>query len=197
VGASKTQQSTGPSMLQVLAICGSLRKGSYNRQLMNASIGLAPEGMTIKEAPSFANLAIYNFDDQQATGFPKESEALHEAVKAADGVLIVSAEYNWSIPGGLKNAIDWLSRYKEVSFKDKPVCIQSAAPGLLGGSRMQYHLRMTMQAVDAILFGKPEVIVNQAASKFADGQLKDQMAIDLIKQQLAGFAKFIERVKVR
>jgi chromate reductase, NAD(P)H dehydrogenase (quinone) len=184
-------------MAQVLAICGSLRKGSFNRQLMNASIGLAPEGMTIKEAPSFANIPIYNFDDQQATGFPKDVDALHEAVRGADGVLIVSAEYNWSIPGGLKNAIDWLSRYKEVSFKDKPVCLQSAAPGLLGGSRMQYHLRMTMQSIDAILFGKPEVIVNQAASKFADGQLKDQAAIDLIKQQLAGFAKFIERVKVR
>ena len=106
--------------------------------------GLRPEGMTIKEAPSFAKLPIYNFDDQQSTGFPKDFDALHEAVKAADGVLIVSAEYNWSIPGGLKNAIDWLSRYKEVSFKDKPVCIQSAAPGLLGGSRMQYHLRMAL-----------------------------------------------------
>lgn len=184
-------------MAQVLAICGSLRKGSFNRQLMNASIGLAPEGMTIKEAPSFGKLPIYNFDDQQATGFPPESDALHNAVNAADGVLIVSSEYNWSIPGGLKNAIDWLSRYKEVAFKDKPVCIQSAAPGLLGGSRMQYHLRMSLQAIDAILFGKPEVIVNLAASKFADGQLKDQAALDLIKQQLASFAKFIERVKVR
>ena len=70
--------------------------------------------MTIKEAPSFAKLPIYNFDDQQSTGFPKDADALHEAVRAADGVLIVSAEYNWSIPGGLKNAIDWLSRYKEV-----------------------------------------------------------------------------------
>jgi chromate reductase len=184
-------------MAQVLAICGSLRKGSFNRMLMNASMGLAPAGMTIKEAPSFAKLPIYNFDDQQATGFPAESDALNNAVAAADGVLIVSAEYNWSIPGGLKNAIDWLSRYKEVSFKDKPVCIQSAAPGLLGGARMQYHLRMSMQSVDAILFGKPEVIVNLAASKFADGALKDQAALDLIKQQLAAFAKFIERVKVR
>jgi chromate reductase len=165
--------------------------------LMNTSIGLAPEGMTIKEGPSFATLPIYNFDDQQATGFPKDADALHEAVRAADGVLVVSAEYNWSIPGGLKNAIDWLSRYKEVSLKDKPVCIQSAAPGLLGGSRMQYHLRMSLQSVDAILFGKPEVIVNMAASKFADGALKDQAAIDLIKQQLAAFAKFIERVKPR
>ena len=184
-------------MANVVAICGSLRKGSFNRMLMNASIGLAPEGMTIKEAPPFAKLPIYNFDDQQSTGFPKDSDALHEAVRGADGVLIVSPEYNWSIPGGLKNAIDWLSRYKEVSFKDKPVCIQSAAPGLLGGSRMQYHLRMALQAIDAQLFGKPEVIVNMAASKFADGKLTDQAAIDLIKQQVAAVGKFIERVTVR
>ena len=183
-------------MANVLAMCGSLRKGSFNRQLMNASIGLAPAGMTIKEGPSFAKFPIYNFDDQQATGFPKEVDALNDAIKAADGVLFVSAEYNWSVPGGLKNAIDWISRYKEVSFKDKPVCIQSAAPGLLGGSRMQYHLRMVMQSIDAQLFGKPEVIVNMAANKFADGALKDQAAIDLIKQQLAAFGKFIDRVKV-
>jgi chromate reductase len=181
--------------LNVLAICGSLRKGSFNRMLMNASIGLAPPGMTIKEAPPFGQFPIYNFDDQQATGFPKAVDALNEAVKAADGVLVVSSEYNWSIPGGLKNAIDWLSRYKEVVFKDKPCCIQSAAPGLLGGSRMQYHLRMSLTSVDAILFGKPEVIVNMAASKFADGQLKDQAALDLIKQQLAAFANFIKRVR--
>ena len=184
-------------MANVVAICGSLRKGSFNRQLLNTSMGLIPEGMTIKEAPPFGKLPIYNFDDQQSTGFPKDSDALHEAVKSADGVLIVSPEYNWSIPAGLKNAIDWLSRYKEVSFKDKPVCIQSAAPGLLGGSRMQYHLRMALQAIDAQLFGKPEVIVNMAANKFADGKLTDQAAIDLIKQQLAAFGKFIERVKVR
>jgi chromate reductase len=183
-------------MANVVAICGSLRKGSFNRQLMNASISLAPAGMTIKEAPSYANIPIYNFDDQQSTGFPKDSDALHEAIRAADGVLIVSPEYNWSVPAGLKNAIDWLSRYKEVSFKDKPVAIQSTAGGLLGGSRMQYHLRMVLHAVDAQLFGKPEVIVNMAASKFADGALKDQGAIDLIKQQLAAFAKFIERHKV-
>ena len=184
-------------MANVVAICGSLRKGSFNRQLMNASMGLGPEGMTFKEAPSFAKYPIYNFDDQQATGIPKDVDALNDQIKAADGVLIVSAEYNWSIPGGLKNAIDWLSRYKEVTFKDKPVCIQSAAPGLLGGSRMQYHLRMAMLAIDAQLFGKPEVIVNMAASKFTDGKLTDQAAIDLIKQQLAAFGKFIDRVTVR
>ena len=154
--------------------------------------------MTIKEAPSFAKLPIYNFDDQQSTGFPKDSDALHEAVRAADGVLIVSAEYNWSIPGGLKNAIDWLSRYKEVSFKDKPVCIQSAAPGLLGGSRMQYHLRQSLTSIDALIFGRPEVIVTFAPQKFdeATGELKDQTTRDMIKLQLAAFAKFIERVSV-
>ncbi len=182
-------------MANVVAICGSLRKGSFNRMLMNASIGLAPEGMTIKEGPSFAKLPIYNADDQQATGFPKDSDALHEAIRAADAVLVVSPEYNWSVPGGLKNAIDWLSRYKEVAFKDKPVAIQSAAGGLLGGARMQYALRMVLQGVDANLFGKPEVIVNMAANKFADGVLKDQGAQDLIKQQLAAFAKFIARHK--
>ena len=183
--------------LNVLAICGSLRKGSFNRMLMNASIGLAPVGMTIKEAPSFASFPIYNFDDQQATGFPKAVDALNDAVKAADGLLFVSAEYNWSIPGGLKNAIDWLSRYKEVVIKDKPCLIQSAAPGLLGGSRMQYHLRMSLTSIDAILFGKPEVIVNLAAQKFDQptGTLKDQAALDLIKQQLAAFVEFIKRVR--
>src|ERR1043165_1807916 len=118
-------------MANVVAICGSLRKGSFNRMLMNTSIGLAPAGMTIKEAPSFANIPIYNFDDQQATGFPKDADALNDAVKDADGGRTVSAEYSWSVPGGLKNAIDWLPRYRAVSFKDKPVCIQSAAPGLL------------------------------------------------------------------
>jgi chromate reductase, NAD(P)H dehydrogenase (quinone) len=181
--------------LNVLTICGSLRKGSFNRMLMNASIGLAPDGMTIKEAPSFASFPIYNFDDQQATGIPKVVDPLHDAIRAADGVLIVSAEYNWSIPGGLKNAIDWLSRYKDVALKNKPCCIQSAAPGLLGGSRMQYHLRMSLTSIDAVLFGKPEVIVNLAASKFADGALKDQGALDLIKQQLAAFGEFIKRVR--
>jgi chromate reductase len=161
--------------------------------LMNTSIGLAPEGMIIKEGPSFASFPIYNFDDQQASGIPAAVTALGEAIRSADGVLVVSSEYNWSIPGGLKNAIDWLSRMKEVPFVGKPTCIQSAAPGLLGGSRMQYHLRMALHAVDASLFGKPEVIVNMAASKFAEGKLTDQGAIDLIKQQLAAFGKFIER----
>jgi len=183
-------------MANVVAICGSLRKGSFNRMLMNASIGLAPEGMTIKEAPSFANLPIYNFDDQQSKGFPKDADALHEAVRAADGVLIVSAEYNWSVPGGLKNAIDWLSRYKEVSFKDKPVAIQSASQGPLGGARMQYHMRQMFVFLNAFVFNTPEIFVGQAQNKFNDkGELNDEATRDFLKKQLDAFAKFVERVK--
>ncbi|MEW6452481.1 MAG: NADPH-dependent FMN reductase [Pseudomonadota bacterium] len=186
-------------MANVMAICGSLRKGSLNRMLMNASIAAAPAGMTIKEGPSFAGFPIYNFDIQNSSGFPADVDAYADAVRKADGLLIVSPEYNWTIPAGLKNMIDWLSRYKEVPFKDKPVAIQSVAGGLLGGSRMQYHLRQCLTSVDCHLFGKPEVIVNMGASKFdaATGALKDQATADLVKQQMEAFAKYIERVKAK
>ena len=114
----------------------------------------------------------------------------------ADGVIIVSPEYNWGIPGGLKNAIDWVSRLKEVPFREKPVALQSCSGGLLGGGRMQYQLRMALGAIDAFLFGKPEVFVNFAAKKFDEKTLAltDQPTIDMVKQQLAGFEKFIRRL---
>jgi len=174
-------------------LIGSLAKGSLNRKLAKALVNLAPAELVLTEIP-FRDLPLYSQDYDAE--FPPPARALKDALAAIEAVLFVTPEFNRSIPGGLKNAIDWLSRYKEVSLKDKPVCIQSAAPGLLGGSRMQYHLRMALQAIDAQLFGKPEVIVNMAANKFADGALKDQAAIDLIKQQLAAFGKFIDRVKV-
>jgi chromate reductase len=181
--------------LDVLVICGSLRKGSYNAALARTLPGLAPAGIKLRSAPSFEKLPIYNFDLQQSGGFPAEANAWADAVRSADGVIVVSPEYNWSIPGGLKNAIDWVSRMKEQPFKDKPVALQSAAGGILGGSRMQYHLRQSLLSIDALLFGKPEVIVTFAAQKFDEKtlELKDQTAIDLVKQQLAGFEKFIRR----
>jgi chromate reductase, NAD(P)H dehydrogenase (quinone) len=182
--------------LDVLVICGSLRKGSYNAAMARTLPGLAPPGLKLRTAPSFETLPIYNFDLQQSSGFPAEANAWADAVRGADGVIVVSPEYNWSIPGGLKNAIDWVSRMKEQPFKDKPVALQSAAGGILGGSRMQYHLRQSLLSIDAILFGKPEVIVCFAAQKFDEKtlELKDQTAIDLIKQQLVGFEKFIRRL---
>jgi len=181
--------------LDVLLICGSLRKGSYNAALGRTLPKLAPDGIKLRDAPTFATMPIYNFDDQQGSGFPAAVTSWADAVRSADGVIVVSPEYNWSIPGGLKNAIDWVSRMKDQPFKDKPVALQSAAGGILGGSRMQYHLRQSLLSIDASLFGKPEVIITFAAQKFDEKtlELKDQTAIDLIKQQLAGFEKFIRR----
>jgi chromate reductase, NAD(P)H dehydrogenase (quinone) len=182
--------------LDVLVICGSLRKGSYNAALARTLPSLAPPGLKLRSAPSFETFPVYNFDLQQSSGFPAAVNAWADAIRSADALIVVSPEYNWSIPGGLKNAIDWASRMKEQPFKDKPVALQSCAGGILGGSRMQYHLRMSLLSIDATLFGKPEVIVTFAAQKFDEKtlELKDQTAIDLVKQQLAGFEKFARRL---
>src|SRR5215470_17408425 len=177
--------------LDVLVICGSLRKGSYNAALARTLPALAPGGMKLRPAPPFETFPIYNFDIQNSSGFPADVNTWADAIRSADGMIIVSPEYNWSIPGGLKNAIDWVSR-----IKDKPVALQSAAGGILGGSRMQYHLRQSLTSVDVILFGRPEVIVTSAPQKFDEKtlELKDETAIGMIEQQLAEFEKFIRRV---
>src|SRR5437016_8218016 len=143
--------------------------------------------MKLRPASSFERFPIYNFDIQNATGFPAEIVAWAEAIRAADGVIIVSPEYNWSIPGALKNAIDWVSRMKDQPFKDKPVALQSCAGGVLGGARMQYHLRQSLISVDAILFGRPEILVTFSAKKFDEKTLElvDQPTIDIVTQQLA------------
>ncbi len=183
--------------LKVLVVCGSLRKGSFNAALARMAPKLAPPSLSFSDAPSFAQMPIYNFDDQSSGGFPATVTAWAEAIRAADGILFVSPEYNWTIPGGLKNAIDWVSRMKEQPFAGKPCAVQSAAGGLLGGARMQYHLRQSLVSLDVHWFGRPEVIVSFAAQKFdaATLELKDQTAIDMVKAQLAGFEKFIRMVK--
>jgi len=184
------------NQLTVLVVCGSLRKGSYNAALASALPRLAPDGMVLKAAPAWDKMPLYNFDIQHSTGFPAEVITWAEAIRAADGVIIASPEYNWTIPGGLKNAIDWVSRMKDVPFKDKPVAIQSCAGGVLGGARMQYHLRQCLTSIDAFLFGRPEVLITFAAKKFDEKtlELTDQPTIDIVKQQLAGFEKFIRRL---
>ena len=181
----------------ILVICGSLRKGSFNASVARTLPALAPPEFTLKPAPSFANFPIYNADIQNLTGFPADVNAWADAIRAADGVIIVSPEYNWSIPGGLKNAIDWASRMKEVAFKDKPVALMSASNGQLGAARMQYALRMALTAVDALLLGRPEVFVNGVAKKIDEktGELTDEPTKDAIKLQLAAFAKFVARAK--
>jgi chromate reductase, NAD(P)H dehydrogenase (quinone) len=194
--ASLEGEDVADEKLDVVVICGSLRRGSYNAALARTLPALAPAAMVLRAAPSFEKFPIYNFDIQNSSGFPAEVNAWADAVRSADALVIVSPEYNWSIPGGLKNAIDWVSRMKDQPFKDKPVAFQSAAAGILGGSRMQYHLRQSLTSLDIIPFGRPEVIVTFAAQKFDEKtlELKDQTAIDLIRQQLAAFEKFVRRV---
>src|SRR5579863_6328298 len=119
-------------MTSVISICGSLRKGSYNRMVLEALPGWAPAGMTITEAPPFAEFPLYNADIENSTGFPEPVHTLAEAVRAADGVIFVSPEYNFSIPGGLKNALDWVSRVPNQPFAGKAVVLISASPGILG-----------------------------------------------------------------
>ncbi|HXX07198.1 MAG TPA: NADPH-dependent FMN reductase [Pseudolabrys sp.] len=181
----------------VLVICGSLRKGSYNAALTRALPGLAPPEIKFVTAPPLGTLPLYNADMQEASGFPGPAEDLAAAIRAADGVLFVTPEYNWSMPGGLKNAIDWVSRMKEQPFEGKPVAIQSCSQGPLGGARMQYHWRMSMTFLKAFIFGTPEVFVGNAASKFDQSSLEltDQGTKDAVKAQLAAFGKFIKRVK--
>src|ERR1700759_52031 len=180
--------------VNVVSICGSLRKGSFNAALARLAPKLAPPGMAITPAPSLDTFPLYNHDVQDASGFPAAANELAAAIRAADGVLICSPEYNWSFPGVLKNAIDWVSRMKEQPFAMKPVAIQSAATGLLGGAGLQYHLRQTLTSIDALLFGPPAVIGPLAGQKSDDKrELKAQPTIDLIKQQLASFEKFIRK----
>jgi len=181
--------------MNIVAICGSLRKGSYNRMLMQALPSLAPAGMSIKEAPSFAEFPLYNADIQNSTGFPAAVRTLADAIRGADGVVFCTPEYNFSVPGPLKNAIDWVSRLPDQPFAGKPVAIQSASPGPLGGGRVQYELRRTMVFLDAFTLNKPEIFVGSCASKIDDktGEVKDETTRGLLKQQLEAFAKFVER----
>lgn len=180
-------------MSKVITICGSLRKDSFNRKLANMLPALAPAGMSITPSPSI-ELPLYNADIQ-AQGFPATVTAFADAVRAADGVIIVTPEYNFTIPGGLKNVFDWISRMKEHPFIGKPIAIQSASQGPLGGARMQYDLRKMLLYVDAVSLIKPEIFVTMAQTKFDEaGKLKDEPTITIIKQQLEAFEKFIAKM---
>jgi chromate reductase, NAD(P)H dehydrogenase (quinone) len=183
------------TIFNIISICGSLRKGSYNRMVMNALPGLAPAALSFTEAPPFSEFPLYNADVETSTGFPAPVQKLAEAVRAADGVIIVTPEYNFSIPGALKNALDWVSRVPNQPFTGKPVAIQSAANGSLGGGRMQYDLRRTLLFLNAATFGRPEIFIGNCSTRIdaKTGEITDPQTVELIRQQLAAFAKFVEQ----
>jgi chromate reductase len=164
--------------------------------LMNALPGLAPPGMAFTEAPPFTGFPLYNADIENTSGFPAEVTALADAIRAADGVIIVTPEYNFSVPGALKNALDWVSRMPNQPFAGKPVAIQSASRGPVGGARMQYDLRRILQFLDVLVLPRPEVFVGSCNTRIDEktGAITDETTRGFVKQQLEAFARFIDRL---
>jgi len=180
--------------LRLVTLLGSLREGSFNAAIARSLPDLAPEGVTISALGSVGDLPHYDAD-VQAEGFPPAVEAMAAAIAAADGVIIVTPEYNYSVPGALKNALDWLSRMTPQPFIGKPVVIQTASPGVLGGVRAQYHLRQILVFLDARVLNKPEVMAGGVATKVGGepSVLEDETTRDFIAGQLAAFAAFVRR----
>jgi len=187
-----TDTANGTTTLGVLV--GSLRRESLNAALARALPALAPGGTRIVPLPSIGDFPLYDAD-VQARGFPAPVSRMAEAMRAVEGVVIVSPEYNYSIPGGLKNAIDWISRLPDQPFAGKPIAIQSASPGAIGGARMQYHLRQTMVFLDALVLNRPEVMIGNAHVRIdpAGDVITDATTRDFVAKQLAAFVAFVRK----
>jgi chromate reductase len=181
--------------LNVVAISGSLRKGSLNTALARTAQGLAPGDMKI-EIADISDIPLYNADIDTATP-PPAVQRLREQIKAADALLFVVPEYNFSISGVLKNAIDWASRpMNSASLNGKPVAMMGASMSSLGTARAQYHLRQVCVFNNMFPINKPEVFVGFAHQKFDEnGALKDETARDLIKQLLVNLAAWTRKLK--
>jgi chromate reductase len=166
--------------VNILGFAGSLREGSYNKALLRAAIELAPKGARIEV---FDLDGIPPFNQDQESRPPEKVKEFKVKIKKADAVLIATPEYNYSIPGVLKNAIDWASRpYGDNAFEDKPVAIMSASGGMLGGARAQYHLRQTFVFLNMHPLNRPEVIVPFAAEKIGE---KDEVTDEKTRQKIA------------
>ncbi|EGI8468121.1 NAD(P)H-dependent oxidoreductase [Salmonella enterica] len=184
--------------LNVVTLLGSLRKGSFNGMVARTLPKVAPAGMTVSPPlPSIGDIPLYDADIQQEEGFPASVEALAEQIRNADGVVIVTPEYNYSVPGGLKNAIDWLSRLPEQPLAGKPVLIQTSSMGAIGGARCQYHLRQILVFLDAMVMNKPEFMGGVIQNKVdpQTGEVVDQGTLDHLTGQLTAFGEYIQRVK--
>jgi chromate reductase len=180
--------------IKVLGFAGSLRERSYNKAALRAAVELAPEGMTI-EPFDLAPIQPYN-EDVKEQGFPPPEQELRERIRAADALLIVTPEYNRSIPGVLKNAIDWVSRPPQQPFDGKPVAIFGVSPGMIGTAVAQYHLRQCLGVLNALLLNQPSVMIGQAAQKFdAQGRLTDEVTRELIGKLLVALADWTRRLR--
>jgi chromate reductase len=178
--------------LHFVVVVGSLRRGSFNAAIARALPELAPEGVTIEPLPSVAEFPLYNHDVQDK-GFPPIVTTTAEMIREADGIIIVTPEYNHSIPGVLKNAIDWISRLPNQPFAGKPIALESSSPSLFGGIRAQLHLRHVFVYLDGRVLNKPEVIIPLVNTKIdaATGELTDPATRGFIADQLKAFAAFV------
>jgi len=169
--------------MKILGIAGSLREGSYNRAALRAAQTLAPEGVTIE---TFDIKGLPGFSQDDETNPPAQVVELKQRIRDADAILFVTPEYNYSIPGVLKNAIDWASRpYGDSAWTRKPVAIMGASVGTQGTSRAQYHLRQTFVFLNMYAVNQPEVMISQAHKHFdAEGNLTDDAIKKLIRQLL-------------
>jgi len=182
--------------IRVLAIGGSLRQGSFNHLLLGQAQRQVPDGMSI-EIADLSDVPLYN-GDLQAQGFPASVQRIAEQAARADAFLIATPEYNYSIPGVLKNAIDWLSRVPSAPFKGKPAAIASASMSGLGGVRAQYHLRQVLIYLDVHPLNKPELFISAAHEKFADnGELTDALSREGLDALLTALAAHTRRLQAR
>ena len=180
--------------LLILGFAGSLRKGSYNRALVRAAAEQLPEEAKLEV---FDLEGIPPFNQELESRMPEKVKEFKARIRAADAILIATPEHNYSVPGVLKNAIDWASRpYGDNSFEGKPAAIMSASTGMLGGARAQYHLRQVLVFLDMHPVNRPEVFVTFAAQKVDEqGNLTDETTRKIIKQLLESLVAWTKKLK--
>jgi chromate reductase len=181
-------------VVRVLGISGSLRAASFNTALLRAAIAHAPEGVQI-EVARIDDIPLYS-EDVKAQGFPGPVSRLRDKLAASEAVLIVTPEYNYSVPGVLKNAIDWASRPPSHPFAGKALAIMGASSTAGGTMRAQYHLRQIAVYLDMHPINKPEIFLRNAGSAFdAEGKLTDETTKKLLSQQLEALARWARKLR--
>lgn len=180
--------------IKILGIAGSLRRGSYNRAALRAATQLVPEGASL-EVFELDGIPGFNQDDEQNP--PARIVELKARLRESDAVLFVTPEYNYSIPGVLKNAIDWASRpYGDNAWSGKPAAIMGASIGAIGTARAQYHLRQIFVFLDMLPINKPEVMIGNAAKRFDEqGNLTDDATKGHISQLLQNLVDWTRRLQ--
>ncbi len=182
--------------IHVLGFSGSLRRGSYNTALLRAAAELLPEGMTL-ETFDLAPIPLYN-EDVRAAGYPEPVQEFRKRIATADALLIATPEYNYSIPGVLKNALDWASRLPNPPLWGKPVAIMGASDGMFGTARAQMQLRQVCVTTNMLPINKPEVLVARAQDKFdANGRLVDETTRRFLRELLEALAAWTRRLQGR